>query len=136
MNFHGSIGVVTCLIGNIDLARGELQDALENYCEAFELALKSEEVSDDWLFATCLSYLAILQRKVGNKELAIELATLTHNQPKLHPYMKSKMNKLLAELEEGMPQEEFIAAQERGRARDLLATAEEMLELLDRGDVV
>jgi hypothetical protein len=127
------VGLTTCDLGTVALARGEVRRALENYRSALGIALELEGGSRDWLINWCLSSIAIYQKQVGELKKAVELATLCQNQPECHPYIKFKMTKLLSDLQNEISEDDFEAAQEQGRERDLVATAKEMLAILEKG---
>jgi tetratricopeptide (TPR) repeat protein len=129
------IGLITCDFGNLALAKGDVRKAAQKYHGTIQKGIKLDPNIASMLFVETFSYLALFFAQISEKERAVELAALTQVHPNIHPYEKSKMTKLLEKLQEEMTQEEFAAAQERGRARDLEATAEEMLAILEKGDL-
>jgi hypothetical protein len=74
---------------------------------------------------------AKLCAREGNPERALELIGLALHHPGDVAETKGEAAKLLEELRVELPPEIVSEAQERGRARDLWATVEELLAELD-----
>jgi tetratricopeptide (TPR) repeat protein len=73
---------------------------------------------------------ARLSARTGQAEQAAEFAGLVDVHPALVAEMRrNKLNPLLAELKAALPPETWAAAKERGRALDLNAVVQELLEL-------
>lgn len=92
--------------------------------KAWAMYLKKQA---DWAGATSgPEALANLEQK----KQAVEILSLVMAHPATWQVHKDRVAPLLAELEAELPPEVFAAAQGRGKARDLWATAEELLEKL------
>jgi predicted ATPase len=130
------IGIVNCDQGINALAKQNSRQASEKYYSAIEIGLDLKGGLKPWVLNYCIAHLAIIHAQAGEKIVAVELTAFTQDQPQLELYMRVKMTKLLAELRDDMPEEDFAAAQEHGQARELVATAEEMMGILKDGDLV
>ena len=76
--------------------------------------------------------IARLFAKQGKEELALELLVLVMSHPKSWQMGKDQAAPLVAELKAKLPPEVVVAALERGRARDLEKTVQELLVELER----
>jgi predicted ATPase/DNA-binding SARP family transcriptional activator len=65
--------------------------------------------------------------RLRKKERAVEILALVLDHAEIYQVYKNKAARLLADLESELPSEVVAAAQERGRARDVWATAEDLL---------
>jgi tetratricopeptide (TPR) repeat protein len=136
INNQLQIGFINCDLGNLAFTKGEVREAVQQYHAAIQKGFVLDLKLAILIFVETLSYLSLFFKRTSDEIKAIELATLTQDHPDLHPHEKSKMTKLLSDLRKEMTEEDFTAAQERGRARDLVSTAEEMLAILEKGDLV
>jgi tetratricopeptide (TPR) repeat protein len=130
------IGYVTSNLGSLALGQGDVQKAKNEFRAALQIGLDLEGEINMSLLAYVLSSAANLLRQIDERERAVEFATLGLDRPDNPIFLKSRTQKLLTHLQQEIPQNEFNAAQERGRERDVQATAEEMLALLEREDLV
>jgi tetratricopeptide (TPR) repeat protein len=130
------IGQITSNLGNLTLAKGDIQEAVQKYHSAIQKGLELDPKIASSLFAETLTHLTHYFTQINDKKMAVELAIFTQEHPECHPYEKSKMTWLLYDLQKAMSEEDFAAAKEQGRERDLVATAKEMLAILEKGDLV
>ena len=131
---RGGIGYVTSNMGNLALSRGDICEAMNKYRSALQIGITLEGERSIDLFLCVLSAVATLLRQIDEKEQAVELATLVLVHPDNPTFLKIKTQKLLTNLQQEIAQDEFNVAQERGRKRDLITTAEEMLIFLEKGE--
>jgi tetratricopeptide (TPR) repeat protein len=129
------IGYITCELGNNAVASGKYKEAMRYFQDAFKLALQLAE-DGELVVAYCIACVAIYLAQRDENLMAIEYATLTSDYSKINTYMKSKMTKLLARLQEDIAPEDFADAQERGRERDILSTGRDIRVLLESGELI
>jgi hypothetical protein len=79
--------------------------------------------------------IAALLMREGQKERALELLAFVLSHPLTWQWIKDRAAPLVNELKAELSPDGFSAAQERGRARDLWATAEELLAELEEPQV-
>jgi hypothetical protein len=108
------------------------QKARAMYHSSLEIGVASQAT---WLCLSVLTELASLYESTGNPELAVDIATLVESHPNTAWFWLGKTKKLIDKLATKLPVEIFTEAQDRGRKRDVLETAEEMLALLEREDL-
>jgi hypothetical protein len=115
-------------LGDIALARGEIGPAREYYGQALQVALDHPQVA---LTLDVLVSQAALMAQGGHEEWAVELVVLALHHPAGHVEVQRKAQRLLDQLEPRLAPDVLAAARERGRARDLAATVEELLAELE-----
>lgn len=126
---------ITCELGNNAVASGKYKEAMRYFQDAFEFALQLAGDGES-VVAYCIACVAIYLVQRDGSLMAIELATLTSDHPKINADMKIRMTKLLTRLQEEIPPEEFADAQERGRERDVLSTGKDIRVLLESGELM
>ncbi len=117
------------VLGTIALRLGDFQEAEAHFENALQTAMEV------WAPAQALHTLlsiANLLAAVGEKEQALEVASLVEHHQASWQWARNRAALLVAELEAELPAEVVAAAQARGRARDLEATAAELLTELSR----
>jgi predicted ATPase/Tfp pilus assembly protein PilF len=126
-----AVGVMMSYFGELSLSKGEFQKARSYHLDALKAGLDFEKVGLGYLehfsFTRLIPYLV----SVGKRELAVELATYVLDIAKILAYMKVRTRKQLSVLKDEMPEVIFEAAQARGRKREAITTAEELIELLE-----
>jgi len=115
-------------LGDIALAMGNHREAKEYYRQALEMA--TTKPYGELRLHVLLGPARLLARD-GDVERAVELAALALHDPASIEETKGKAQVLLDELQAELPPAVFVAAQERGRARDLDATVAELLAELE-----
>jgi hypothetical protein len=75
-----------------------------------------------------------LYRSAGDVELAIELAALAQNHLKANMITRERAKKFIEKIAAKLPPDKLRNAEARGRERNVQATSEEMLVLLEGGD--
>jgi tetratricopeptide (TPR) repeat protein len=131
MLFGGSCGIPVShqTLGDIALAAGDEDEARRHYWGALDLA---GEHPVEPLQLHLLLGPAKLLVQAKDPERAAELAALARDHPASVEETKDKAGALLDQLRSEIAPDVFAAAEERGRARDLNATVEELLEVLGR----
>jgi predicted ATPase/DNA-binding SARP family transcriptional activator len=128
-------------LGEATVGLIDFQAARQYLVEGLHAALKGQTVPMALIGVNCWATLLVKEanqpekdgssRKVpataGQEEQAVELLALVQHHPATWRYYKDKAAHLLAKLEAELPPEIVAAAQERGRARDLWQTVEELL---------
>jgi tetratricopeptide (TPR) repeat protein len=112
-----------------DRALGRPIEAERHMCEAVQMAIEGPI----WhLLTVCLPGVALLLADRGNVERAIEVYSLALCQPELanSRWVEDVAGKHIAAAAAALPSEVVAAAQERGRALDLWATARALLDEL------
>jgi predicted ATPase/DNA-binding SARP family transcriptional activator len=114
-------------LGWVVLGRGDLPAAERYFHGVLESAVKAS-----WVPAVlhALTGLAHLRARAGEPDYALELLALIVGHPASHQEFSSRATLLEAELRAELPPEVVERAQWRGRARDLDATAAELLSEL------
>jgi predicted ATPase/DNA-binding CsgD family transcriptional regulator len=115
--------------GNAALGLGDLQTAQTYLRQSLEHAIKIHR----WGFELLtIVGIARLFMKQGKEDRALELLALVMNHRASWQLAKDQAAPLIAELEAKLPPDVLVAAQARGRARDLESTVQELLvELAD-----
>ena len=90
-------------------------------------------MGDDVVALDALSGAAHLLARGGQGERAVELLALVIQHPAVHQGTRDGAQRLLSRLESELPPEVLAAARGRGEARDLEATAAEVLVELRAG---
>jgi tetratricopeptide (TPR) repeat protein len=126
------IGIVTCDIGNLALAQGEILKAWKWYYDSLLIWCEySENSSYDDVCLCALGRIAGMLKLMGNNEFSVELSTLVVDHPLSLRHERIRLLKHLDELQAKIPKKIFAEAQARGRKRDLISTGEEMLVYLE-----
>jgi tetratricopeptide (TPR) repeat protein len=115
-------------LGDIAMAQGSVEQARESYRQALEVARDHPHVP---LHLDVLVSQATLRAGEGRGEGAVELAALALHHPASHVEVTRRAQRLLDQLEAELPPDVFAQALEHGRARELEATVEELLDLLN-----
>jgi predicted ATPase/DNA-binding SARP family transcriptional activator len=116
------------VLGNVACAGNDLQGARRYLRRALETGMSAGATAPALLTMTGIA--ALLMRE-GELERPAELLALVLHHPWTWRWTKDRAAPLIAELEAALSPERFAAAQERGRARDLETTAEELLVELE-----
>jgi tetratricopeptide (TPR) repeat protein len=111
-------------LGDIALAEGNVDEAIEHYRQALQRAIETPYIE---LRLHLLLGPARLCVQRGDAARAAELAALARHHPASAEETRDNADNLLDRLRGEMPPEVFEAAQGRGRARDLEATLRELL---------
>jgi len=127
------VGYIFGILGDIAIEVGDLQEAQAMYHSALEIEVDSQHIP---LCMFILTAIAMLYVSTGDPSVAVELATLVQSHPQAGPMTLQRAKNLFDELSAKLPPEIFREAQQRGRERDVKATAEEMLAFLEREDLV
>jgi predicted ATPase len=119
-------------LGNAACGQGNYADARSYLRRSLELGVSAQQPSRQPL---ALVGVARVLAKQGDKEKALELLALVMNHRFSWQMAKDQAAPLIAELEAELPPDTAAVAQERGQARDLDATVQELLaELGERED--
>jgi hypothetical protein len=116
-------------LGTADCGGGELDQAREHLYEALQI---SAQIGDFVTLLLALPSVAVLLAGQGDVERAVEIYALASRYPVVanSQWFEDVVGKRIAAGAASMPPEAVAAAQERGRARDLEATVQELLEEL------
>jgi len=117
---YRNLGLAACGLGNYADARRHLHRSLE-------LAITAQTPSRHLL--TFVGVARVLAKQ-GDRERALELLALVVNHRFSWQMAKDQAAPLISELEAELPPEVVAAAWERGKARDLEATVDELLAAL------
>lgn len=113
------IGSVLFDFGNLALVLGDAQAARDRYRSGLEIGMNAQDVD---LCLDGLAGSAAWLNAAGEAEQALELAVLAVNHPNTSMLIREKTKKLIDELEASLPPKVFSAAQERGKALELMPT--------------
>jgi tetratricopeptide (TPR) repeat protein len=118
-------------LGQVCLALGERRqaEAADYLRRAFRLA-RHHRLAPVALDA--FTWTAILLRRFGKRERAVELLALAERHPSSSSETKARAAGELAELAAGLPARHVRAARERGRSRDWRTAAEETEALIEK----
>jgi predicted ATPase/DNA-binding SARP family transcriptional activator len=116
------------VLGNVACAQNDLQGARRYLRRALETGMSARATAPALLTVTGIA--ALLMRE-GELERPAELLALVLHHPWTWRWTRNRAAPLVAELEAALSPKRFAAAQERGRARDLETTAEELLVELE-----
>jgi tetratricopeptide (TPR) repeat protein len=118
-----------CGLGDVALIAGDVLDARQRFRRLLQIALKDQRES---IGREALISLAKLVAH-REQERAVELVALSLCKDPGFPWQAlPDAEALLGKLRSGLSPEVYATAQERGRARDLWATAEELLAELEK----
>jgi tetratricopeptide (TPR) repeat protein len=126
---QAELGQTLAGLGFAALGLGEYARAREHLCEALALGA---EIGHVWTLVEALPAVALSLADQGDAERAVELYTLASR----YPYVANSRSfediagKHITALAATLPTETVAAARDRGRARDLWETAQELLEEL------
>jgi len=128
MSFPSTTAWHLAQLGHVAVAMADGQEARKQYRQALQIA------RDEQLFGVGLDALtgwATLLAQEGERAKAQELVALALRYP-IKPGtwwtgMEAREKQLFAELQAMLPPNVFVNAQERGQARDLWTTVEELL---------
>lgn len=114
----------------VDRALGNLHQARQRLDKALQVVTKTNVAK---VLPLALPAVALLLADQGEKERAIELYTLASRYPYVanSRWFEDVAGRHIAAVAATLPPEVVAAAQERGRARDLWQTAEELLKELE-----
>jgi tetratricopeptide (TPR) repeat protein len=109
---------------------GNVQEAQQHLCETLRTAIETRKHSP---LMYALSAVALLLADRGEVERAVEFYALASRYPFVanSRWFEDVFGRYIAAAAAALPPEVVAAAQERGRARDLWATVEEMLAELE-----
>jgi hypothetical protein len=116
-------------LGFVECGQGNLGQAREHLSAGLKIAV---ELRLDWLRHDWVAAIAVLLAEEGQGERAVELYALASRYPIVanSQWFEDVAGKHIAAVANTLPPEAVAAAQERGRARELAATVEELLEEL------
>ena len=125
--FHG---MVLSLLAYAARGLGRLSQARSHLREALELSTRNKDFQHNVLAQTAV---AMLLATEGRTERAVELYALASRYPHVanSQWYEDVVGKHIAAVAATLPPDVVSAAQQRGRARDLWETAEELLEELE-----
>jgi hypothetical protein len=117
-------------LGFVERGQGNLCQAREHLSAGLKIAV---ELRLDWLRHDWVAAIAVLLAEEGQGERAVELYALASRYPEIanSQWWEDLAGKHITAVADALPPEAVAAAQERGRARDLVATLEELLEELE-----
>jgi serine/threonine protein kinase/predicted ATPase/uncharacterized protein HemY len=122
-------------LANVALVIGDYQEARRLWRQALQLVVDRQAL--EWVSLEILVGSATLLTRTerggreGNEEQALEVVALVLHHPACRKETAGKAQRLLEELHAQIPPEVSLAAQERGRARDLWGTADELVTELE-----
>jgi predicted ATPase/DNA-binding SARP family transcriptional activator len=112
------------VLGNAARELNDLQGAWRYLRQALQIGMSVRAIAPALL---TLVGIAALRMREGQKERALELLALVLHHPSTWQWTKDRAAPLVAELQAELSPELFVAAQERGRARDLDTTMKKLL---------
>jgi tetratricopeptide (TPR) repeat protein len=112
------------VLGNVAREQGDLEGARRHLRRALETGMSARATAPALLTMTGIA--ALLMRE-GELERPVELLVFILHHPSTWRWTKDRAAPLVAKLEAALSPECFAAAQERGRARDLDTTVQELL---------
>jgi tetratricopeptide (TPR) repeat protein len=112
------------VLGNVAREQGDLEGARRYLLRALQMGISARATAPALLTIAGIAALLMCE---GETERPAELLALVLHHPWIWRWTKDRAAPLIAELEVALPPERFAAAQERGRARDLETTAQELL---------
>jgi tetratricopeptide (TPR) repeat protein len=118
---RSAIGGLLDELGRVAVAVGDDQEAQTKFLEALEIGIHNHNEQ------SCMSVLEGLSKLLaarGELTRAVEFAAIAANHPKANILTREEAKKHLEKLAEDLPNEIFIAAQERGKTLDLWDTVE------------
>jgi predicted ATPase/DNA-binding SARP family transcriptional activator len=116
------------VLGNVAREQNDLQGARRYLRRALEMGVSARATAPALLTVTGIAALLIRE---GELERPAELLALVLHHPWTWQWTKERAAPLVARLEAALSPERFAAAQERGRARDLETTVQELLAELE-----
>jgi len=125
-------GYVLGKLGDIAIAVGDLQEARSMYHSAMEIEVDSQHIP---LCMNILTGVATLLVSAGESPLAMELVALVQNHPQIGPEAQLRAKKVFDKLKAKLPPDIIKEAQQRSQEREILSTAEEMLDWLENVDL-
>jgi predicted ATPase len=126
---QGTLGLLLAAMADVARELGRLAQARELLCEAFRLY---REIRDGLTPLIALPVAALVLADLGETERAIEIYALASRYPHVanSHLWEDVAGRHVSAAAAVLPPDAIAAAQERGRARDLWATAEELLSEL------
>jgi predicted ATPase/Tfp pilus assembly protein PilF len=121
---HRTHARILCGLGDVALAMKDLSSASDQYRRALRLA--AEKTDETSCAGAMIGPSALLVQR-GEFELAAEVLALVLETNPYPVQARSAAYRLLDALQSELSPALFVAAQERGRARDVRATVEELL---------
>jgi predicted ATPase/DNA-binding SARP family transcriptional activator len=118
-------------LASVALALGEPAQGRQYLSEALSTAT---DIQDAFTPISALPVAALFLADLGEKERAVEIYALASRYPRIASsrLMEDIAGRHIAAIAEALPPEVVAAAQERGRARDVWATVEELLAELEQ----
>lgn len=128
---RGSVGVALASLGHAMHRLGDLHQAQQYLAKGLQIATEKESI---WSFWYLLPVIALLMADRGQKEQAVELYALVCQSPMVanSRWFEDVVGRHIAAAAATLPPEVVLMAQERGRAREVWATVEELLVELER----
>jgi hypothetical protein len=102
------------------------------YHSAMEIEVDSQHIP---LCMNILTGVATLLVSAGESPLAMELVALVQNHPQIGPEAQLRAKKVFDKLKAKLPPDIIKEAQQRSQEREILSTAEEMLDWLENVDL-
>jgi predicted ATPase len=124
------LGAALAVLGHVECIQGRFREARQRIREAFRIGSEIQAIFPQ---LHALSAIAVALAMQGEEERAIELYALATRYPYVDNsrWFEDVAWRHIAAAAATLPPEVVDAAQERGRARDLWATAEELLAELE-----
>ena len=124
------VGWALAWLGYAARGLGERVEAREHLCQALRIAVELRGV---FPLVFALPAVALLLSDGGDAERAVEIYALASRYPTVanSQWFEDVAGKHIAAAAATLPPDVVAAAEERGRARDLWATAQELLEELE-----
>lgn len=111
-------------VGTAHYFLGNEQDALYYLKQAIR---EARDIRSDVIALDALVWVAAISAKNENVENALELFSLIRNHPKVDAESLQNIEKLMAEITDGVSAKDVRAAEEKGKARELNAVMDEIL---------
>jgi tetratricopeptide (TPR) repeat protein len=111
-------------VGTAHYFLGNEQDALYYLKQAIR---EARDIRSDVIALDALVWVAAISAKNENVENALELFSLIRNHPKVDTESLQNIEKLMAEITDGVNAKDVRAAEEQGKARELNAVMDEIL---------
>ena len=128
-------------LGEVALAMGEVQEARRFFRQAYQRVIDSQDKDWPMLLKYCAAHAMLLARAdaAADRERAAELSAMVLHHPTMLEATRDiemleardRAQRILDQGQRELSPEVFAAAQERGRARDLWATVQELLAELE-----
>jgi tetratricopeptide (TPR) repeat protein len=125
MRYDEDVGLALSMSGIVALRLGQLSDAQRHLADALRVGI---EAHMPFTLACATAGIALLLARRGEVERAVELYALASRDPLIahSRWYEDVVGRRIAAAATALPPDIIAAAQDRGRARDLWATVEEL----------